>query len=492
MLTGVEVDPDTIPGLKFSTPRDESRRTLGHIQGAFSEVWVGRKCPGCGAVGLMPWQQHAANILGELDPETGLPYYDLGVVTVQRQAGKSDLCVVCAAERCMSRPGFRSWYTAQTGQDARDEFLKFYDDTLADTALRTLLGAGLKRGKGDEVATYPNRSHHRPHPPTEQKLHGKQSDRNDVDEGWAFAEEDGKALLQAIAPTQLTRPGAQTIVWSAGGTPKSTWLAGLVARGRASVEALKVDGVDLDRPVRMAYIELGVPDDLDIRDLAAVEAHHPAIGHTIPTLRGLRNQLPDDDEFARAGGNRWTSVIGSAIDGRLWATLRYPDDLPDDSLLGWGTARAEDGSHVVVACATELPDGRIVAEVADVLPSAFRAAELVTGWVGRDALDVDPSGASSALAEDLNGRYNFHALTTREAAAACQDLLDGMRDRRILFRQHDHLDASARVAQKRPVADGGVMWSRSTSAGSVAALEAVTWAVRARKRARRGGKPGGV
>ena len=492
-LGGVEVDPSTIPGLKFATPRDETRRTLGHVQGAFAEVWIGRRCPGCGAVGLMPWQQLAANILGELDAATGLPYYDLGVVTVPRQAGKSDLCVVCAAERCVSRPGFRSWYTAQTGQDARDEFLKFYDDTLADTALRTLLGAGLKRGKGDEVATWPNRSHHRPHPPTEQKLHGKQSDRNDVDEGWAFDEEDGKALLQAIAPTQLTRPGAQTIVWSAGGTPRSTWLAGLVARGRASVEALTIAGAEA--PARMAYLELGVPDDLDIRDLAAVEAHHPAIGHTIPTLRGLRNQLPDDDEFARAAGNRWTSVIGSAIDSRMWEGLRYGEPIPDGALLGWGAARAEDGSHVVVACAADLGDGRVVVEVADVLPTSYRAGEFVAGWVARDATDLDPSGPTAALAEELAARPNVHALTAREASAACQDLLDGMRARRILFRQNTHtptLDASARVAQKRPVADGGVMWSRSTSAGSVAALEAATWAVRARKRARRPGKPGGL
>lgn len=486
-LDEFEVDPSSIPGLKFATARDLTRPTLGHLQAAFARTWIGRRCPGCGDVGLMPWQRHAANVLGELDPATGRRFYTFGVVTVQRQAGKSDLCVCRSAERCCSVPGYRSWYTAQTGQDARDEFLKFYDDTLDGTALRTLVGAGLKRGKGDEVATYPNGSKHRPHPPTEQKLHGKQSDGNDIDEGWAFEEDAGKALLQAIAPTQLTRPGAQTIVWSAGGTPESRWLAGLVARGRAGLTDVRVPDAP---PIRFAYIELGVPDDLDIRDLAAVEAHHPAIGHTIPTLASLREQLEDDDEFARAGGNRWTSIIGSAIDARLWETLRYPDPLPDDSILGWGAARAEDGSHVVVACATELDDGRVVVEVADVLPTAFRAGDFVREWIGRDAADVDPSGPSAALAEELAKRSNVHALTGREAAAACQDLLDGMRDRRILFRQHPTLDASARVAQKRPVADGGVMWSRSTSAGSVAALEAATWSVRARKRARRTGKPG--
>jgi hypothetical protein len=79
---------------------------------------------------------------------------------------------------------------------------------------------------------FPNLSQLRPHPPTEAALHGKQSDRNDIDEAWAFEEVRGKALMQAVAPTQLTRPHAQTFIWSAGGTAGSTWLADLVARGR--------------------------------------------------------------------------------------------------------------------------------------------------------------------------------------------------------------------------------------------------------------------
>jgi hypothetical protein len=207
----------------------------------------------------------------------------------------------------------------------------------------------------------------------------------------------------------------------------------------------------------------------------------------------MRSQLTDDDGWARAAGNRWTSVIGAAIDGRLWQRLRYPDPLPDTSVLGWGAARAEDGSHVVIASATTLPDGRIVAEVADVLPTAWRAADIVEEWVDSDRVGVDPSGPSSGLAEQLARKElpNVDILTGRQTSAACQDIIDAMAadPPQVLFRQHPALDAAALVAQTRATGDGGKAWSRSTSEGSVAALEAVTWAVRSARITPRRGRP---
>lgn len=487
-LVDPEVDPSTVPGLKFYTPRDESRPTLGHLQAAFSQIWIGRPCP-CGEVGMMPWQRLVSNVLGELDAD-GRRYYGFGVVTVQRQAGKSDLCVVRSAERCLSVPGYQAWYTNQSGQDARDEFLKFYDLTLAKTPLQRLVT--LHRSNGSERLTFPNSSLFRPHPPTEEKLHGKQSDSNDIDEAWVFTREEFALLLQAIAPTQVTRWDSQTLAWSAGGTPESTALADLVARIRQNGGgAVKVG--DLEVP--FAGFEFGIPDDADANDLDVIEAHHPARGHTI-TRRGLltmRSQLVDDDGWARAAGNRWTSVIGAAIDGRLWERLRYPDPLPDNAVLGWGAARAEDGSHVVIACATTLPDGRIVAEVADVLPTAWQAADVVEQWIDSDRCAVDPSGPSSGLAEQLARKElpNVDVLTSRQSSAACQELIDAMTATppQVMFRRRPELDASALVAQTRQTGDGGKAWSRSTSEGSVAALEAVTWAVRSARIAPRRGRP---
>ena len=137
---------------KFHTPRDESYPTRGRLAGGFATIWLGHP--------FMPWQQLVADVLGEYDPATGLPRYTLGVVTVQRQAGKSHLSMALRGERCLSVPGYRAWYTAQTGGDARDQFLKFHDDVVVGTPLdrvvRTL------RGNGHEVMRWPNQSTIRP------------------------------------------------------------------------------------------------------------------------------------------------------------------------------------------------------------------------------------------------------------------------------------------------------------------------------------------
>jgi hypothetical protein len=452
-----------MPAPKFATPRDLSRPTLGERQGKFARVWLGQP--------FMPWQQLVADVAGELRPD-GLPVYPLVVVTVQRQAGKSHLAMAQTGERSFSRAKFRSWYTAQTGGDARDQFLKFDEEVVQGTALEAVVRT--LRGNGHEVMKWPNGSQLRPHPPTETALHGKQSDRNDIDEGWAFSEDEGKLLLQAISPTQLTRRGAQTFIWSAGGTAASTWLAALVARGRAGDPS-------------MAYFEWGIPDEADPEDLDVIAAHHPAFGHlvTMESLKAMRAQFGDDVAgWARAAGNRWTEVLGGAIRLGEWEAVRYADAIPDGAPVGYGAARSADGSQVVVAAAAEV-DGRIVAEVLDVLP-VFGAASSVRDWIAGGALAVDPSGPSASLADELERLgARMVPMRSRDAAAATSNLLDGIAARAYLFRQHVALDAAVKVAGTRAIGDGGKTLARVAAGAPIAALEAcreAAWAVTHRPR----------
>lgn len=470
-----EVDPTTIPGLKFHTPRDERYPTIGHRQAQWARIWLGRD--------LMPWQRLVLNVCGEYDPDTMLPRYRTCVDTVQRQAGKSDLALVGAGERCFSVPSFRHWYTAQTGQDARLEFLKFHDEKMIDAALSRVVR--LLRGTGSEVLKFPNLSEMRPFPPNESKLHGKQSDRVDIDEAWWFSLDAGLLLMQAIGPTQLTRPGAQTYVHSAGGTAASTWLADWVARGRRGVTTPPSAGPAGGAAARaFAYFELGVPDDLDCEDIEALAQHHPAIGHTITidALYSLREKLPDPRAWARAAGNRWTEIIGGAITDEQWQAVRWPDPLPGRGRLGFGAARAENGSHVVIAAAEQVDSSTAVCEVVDIVPS-FGAAELVIGWAAGDPIRVMPDGPSANLAVDLDRLVapQYEPLTGRAAAAATADMLDGIAARAYRFREHPALDEARKVAATRPHGDGGKVWSRTTATASIAAVEAASCALAALK-----------
>lgn len=451
----IEYDGEPLPAPKFWTPRDPAFDTRGPRQRTWSKVWLGRD--------LMPWQRLVLDVAGEVD-EFGLPRYGLVICTVQRQAGKSHLSFTKTGERCFSSAKYRAWYTAQTGADARDQFLKFDEEHIDGTPLRRFVTT--LRGNGHEVMRFANKSTVRPHPPTEAALHGKQSDTNDIDEGWAFDLEQGKSLLQATGPTGLTRPHSQTWVWSAGGTASSTWLAELVARGRSGEPGL-------------AYFEWGIPDDLDLDDLEAIASFHPAYGHTIDVraIRKLRTLLADDAEFARAAGNRWTEAIGSAIKGDLWRGRQTTDPIPEEVQVAYGAARAADGSEVVLAAAALMPDGSVLCEVVEVIPGAYAAASVLAEWLDGEAVAVNPTGPSASLVENLeNADVQVVPVGGRDAAAGVTNLLDALDAGAYRFRPHAALDSAVKVAGTRRVGDGGRAWAVVASGASIAALEAVTWA----------------
>jgi len=101
---------------RFATPRNPERATLGPAVG---EVARRLNKP------LMPWQQLAADIILEIDPETGGLYYGEFDLTVPRQSGKSTFVLAKATHRC-SATGFfgrrqRVVYTAQTRLKAREK-----------------------------------------------------------------------------------------------------------------------------------------------------------------------------------------------------------------------------------------------------------------------------------------------------------------------------------------------------------------------------------
>jgi hypothetical protein len=438
------------PGLKFHTPRNPDRPTRGPRIAKFAELFLRRP--------FMPWQRDWVDRATELDGD-GNPVYPVVLTTVQRQAGKSMVALAKSAERCVSVMNTRSWYTAQTGYDARDQWKEFADHVDQPDMPLGLLTNSL-RGAGAEIMKFRNGSSLRPHPPTEKALHGKQSDINDIDEGWAFTKEQGEALMQAIAPTQLTRVGAQTWIHSAGGTAASTWLAELVDLGRGGAPGI-------------CYTEYGIPDDLPLDDLRAIALHHPAFGHTInlQAIKTLRANIRDDNEFARAAGNRWTEVIGGAIPAELWKDARHADPIPDGVTVGYGAAISADRTETVVVAAAQV-GGLVVGEVLDVITNPYGAAPRVAAWATDGPLAVDSRGPSASLADALADFPRLMSIGTPEATAAAANLLDGLHAGVVKARRHPSLDAAVQVAVKRLVADGAFLWARQSAGASIAALEA--------------------
>ena len=422
---------------------------------------------------LMPWQRLVADVAGEVDT-AGRFVYPLVIVTVPRQSGKTTLDLAQSVQRCLQAPNRRVWHTAQTGQDARGKWGELVDAVLA-SPLRGLVDGKPRRTNGAEALRFVNGSVLRPHPPTRDSLHGQQSDLNNVDEAWAFDEAQGADLFQAITPTQLTRPGAQTFIWSTAGDRTSTWFRALVNRGRALVEP------------GLAFFEWSIPDDVDPGDVEAVAAFHPARGYTV-TVDSLRAaqvvMLDKPGEYARAYGNRWTGAGERVIPVDPWNDARTLDELPP-GVPAYGVAVSADGAWGSLWAAVADDQGRPWCEQIDRRPGRSWLVDRVRNLVDPgQGVAIERRGPAAPVADQLelagvelirDGRPDF--------PAACQDVYDRIVDQagpRLFHRSNEALDDAADVAARRVLADGAWVWSRSRSGGEVDPLEAMTlaaWAV---------------
>lgn len=420
---------------------------------------------------LMPWQLAAAGLIGETDA-AGRFVHPVVAVTVPRQSGKTALLAAVMTHRTTMRQAARVWYTAQTGIKAREQMWEMMD-AVDLSPLRTITRS--KRGAGDTSIEIPALgSRIRAHPPTPDSLHGNQSDLNVIDEAWYFDEALAAGLMGAITPTQATRPNAQTIIVSTAGTASSTWFHDFVDRGHAG---------------EVCLIDYGVGPDVDASDFEAIADAHPAIGHTqeASILVTARAQM-SEGEFMRAYGNRRTSTFERLIPLEYVELATVTDDLPDGMpVFGVGVSFERDDVVIVAAVARDgVPHFEVVERYGSLTPAvAKRCAELTERHGG--AIGIAPAGPAGALADDveqLDGRVV--RVPDADLADATGDFLDRIRRPMydpaatpgLFLRSHpafsDALDAVAlRTSGDR------LFWSRRTSAGSIAAVEAATVALHA-------------
>ena len=455
----------------YPAPRYGTERPTGPTWGpAICKImeWLGTPA--------MPWQEYAADVIGEIDPRTGRPRWPMVIISVPRRAGKTTLVLAACIHRMLTGQSRRVWSTAQNGLKARKKWLEQVE--VIETGRFPLADLfKVKKSQGSEQLSIPRLgSHFSPHPPTEDSLHGEQSDLNFIDEGWVFDEAEAQALMQAIVPTQATRPGAQTVIVSTMGSAGSTWFHGLV-------DQAKQPGANI------ALLEWGINPEDDPTDLELVAANHPAYGHTLDmsALEAAKYQLAPT-EFARAYGNRATGARERFIPLEAWQSAQTAEKIPRDADVVLGAAVSVDRTEVAIAAAALTDDGTPIVEMVDVRPGTGWALERLIALVDRHDTPpplVDRIGPSGTLADQLTqagletARFGVRELTT-----ACADFMDrltrvdvdGVASPDIKIRPDDALDLAAELAEQRRVGDAWA-WDRKRPAGSIAALEAATLAL---------------
>lgn len=441
---------------------------------------------------LIPWQRYVADVAGEIDPRTGQLIYPTILLTGPRQIGKTTLDLASSVQNCMMGPDRRAWYTAQSGQHARDKWLEMTQQFSGPKSPLAPL-AETKLTNGSERLLFHNGSTLRPHPPTADSLHSKQSDKNTVDEAWEFDQSEGEALMQAIVPTTTTRQmvtGQRPQLWitSTEGTVMSTWFNELLERARAGDPTI-------------CLFDWGIPNDADPTDLDAVWAAHPGAGYLFGREL-LAEQLGKlgPSGFARGYGNRRTANTERVLPLELFNAAADGRPMPTVGPVGFAAAVAMDGADTTICAAMRVTEtftesdpttGEVVSsersfvliDVVDHRPGTTWAAARIKDIHDRHgaAFAIDRFGPSAGLHDEVERLgVDLVQLNTGAVSASCLSVYNGVVKSGDYptwrYRPHAAMDDAAELANRRTIGDGAWGWGRRVSVGSISAIEAGTLA----------------
>lgn len=460
--------PTACPPLAYATARTPSNRTAGRQAGGIARL-LGEP--------FMPAQQLIADVALELDPDRpGAWRYQLVVVSLPRQAGKTSLMRAVRVHRAIMRPNLTALMTAQTGKDARKQWSKLAERVTApDSPLRPF--AHIRRSIGSEALAFVNGSRIAPFAPTPKSVHGDTVPLVDVDEGWSFGTEDGHALIEAIDPTQITVRDRQLWIFSTMGTAASTFFHELVDQGREAVS---------DPRSRMAYFECSAPDGADPLDPLTVASFHPAVGHTQRLDDLMVKARGNPAVWRRSYLNQRTATSGPAVvDLAEWDTLQAARELPpaDELVLAYAVAADRSGATIAAAWrAGFADDGRPVVHVAVVASQAGaawlpRTVEELRRRLRPRTVGADDGGVTRNATTELRRLAGtddvVRALTVREYAEACAELLGAVQDGRLTHDGAAQLRDALPAAVMRPMG-GARGFDPRASSGPIDALQAAT------------------
>ncbi len=410
-----------------------------------------------------PWQTQLWDLALTLNAEGTGWQYPTVIVTTPRRSGKTRAVSAAMIHRGLTFPKSRTFYTAQTGQDARD----WWRDAVAELGGTPLAGRfDLRRSAGSESITWPNGSTLRVFSPQPDALHGKDTDLVIVDEAWAFTPDRGRALVQAISPTQLTRPFGQIWWPSTAGDETSDFLKDIIDRGRASIA---------DPDASIAYLEWSCPPELDPLDPDSWPQYHPAYGLTVShdALKAELDRMGASD-FARAYGNVWPAPSsGAGWPAGVWEAAAT--DAKPEGTLAWGADVSLDRDRATIATAARV-DGVVIVEIVNQCPPSDAAAmlrEYQKRHGGR--IYVNPYGPAVTLDDDLTReKADFESIGSMDYASACAQVFDGVRSGALKYRPDDDLNAAAATAGRRNI---GERWAWARKHGvDVSPLTAITLA----------------
>lgn len=419
----------------------------------------------------MPWQRYVADVGLEYElvpnPITGklerVFCYREVIVTIPRQNGKTFLVLCWELHRALMSEGPQLvLYSAQTGADAREKFLKDHVPMIERSPLRAAISK-VERANGREGMLFRNLSRISIIASGASAGHGKTVGLGVVDE--AFDDVDDRRE-QAMLPAMLTIRSAQLLITSTMGTDSSIYLNRKVDAGRKFAEADSEDG-------DVAYFEWSAPEDADIDDPQTWQLCMPAYGLTIgaPAVKHARATMLEGD-FRRAMLNQRTASDERVIPIEAWERVRDADARPD-GLVQFAIDCNPERSSASIAVADDSRNVELVDHRSGTDWIVARATELHQRW-GSSFL-VDPGAGAGAFIGPLEvAGVPIVPCGGQDFTKACGRFFDSVLAGELHIRPHPSLDSAVAAAKKRPVSDAWV-WTRKSSV-DISPLVAVTLA----------------
>lgn len=326
-------------------------------------------------------------------------------------------------------------------------------------------------------------------------LRGFSPDVNIIDESFAYTKEQ----QDAIAPTLIAKPNAQTIYLSSPPLDGESGEVMYSLRKRAEIGS-----------PRLGYRDWGLAGDLESIDSIDITDHAywaqtcPGLGHGRVTLETIEALCPPRGSMTRKGFGRevlglWPKEIlgGGAIDMGAWNGLMLDRDSRRDGDVAIAVDIAPERDYAAIGLYGLRKDGRGHVQIVDYRPGTDWLVGRIAEWLeslspiavamGKataDSLEVElgKRGIRRPVDPEKPKRGDLAVASWSEMSAATGQFLDAAKQASFRHTGQPELDTSVAGSKTKVNADS-LVWARKDASADTSPIVAITlarWAYESR------------
>lgn len=423
----------------------------------------------------MPWQQLAADIVGERTEDRTQYRYQVVVISVPRQSGKTTFLRALGVHRCLVC-GRDAFYTAQTGKDARARWRDLVKLVEAPGSPLARISRAYRSAGSERLEFTVTGASFHAFAPTPESLHGYTPPTVMIDEAFAQSEESGDLLMAAIGPAQITLPDRQLLIVSTRGTAESVFLNRWITRA-------------VEESPRVAGLIWGADEDEDCYDPEVIRRRHPAVGYRLNgklltaddiLAESHRNTRAD---YERGYMNRQSIAKNATVPPEIWRPLGIGDSAapapPTSQLVLSYAVGYEERAACIVASWRHNghPRSKIVMSAAGAgwLPGAV--VDLAERWAPRAIVALDKPPHRAATRKVQRADVDVVEVTGQQFVDATTDMVGRIDAGRFSHDGEPAMEYAFAGVVLKPTEDGRVMSSRLSSVDVTPAIATTlgTW-----------------